>query len=193
MTKPLYPVNLILVDRPVLLVGGGAVALVKILSLVEAGANVTVVASEISSAVRRLARRCEARAFRASDLEGAHFVVSAAPPEVNREVVESAHALGLFVLAVDQPAVASAQSPAVLRRGGMQIAISTDGVAPALAGLMREALEALLPDDAEAARWIALAQAARHAWKRDEIPHGERRALLVTALQSLYARDRVRA
>ena len=193
MTKSLYPVNLILVDRPVLLVGGGPVASVKILSLVEAGANVTVVAPEISSAVRRLARRCEERAFRESDLDGVHFVVSAAPPEVNREVVEAAHALGLFVLAVDHPAVASVQSPAVLRRGGIQITISTDGLAPALAGLVREALEALLPDDEEAARWIALAQAARDGWKRDEIPHGERRALLVTALQALYAPDRVRA
>lgn len=58
---------------------------------------------------------------------------------------------------------------------------------------MREALEALLPDEAEAARWIALADAARSAWKRDAVPHGERRALLVSALQRLYPRDRVRA
>ena len=80
------------------------------------------------------------------------FVVAAAPPEVNRQVAAAAHARGLFVNAVDDMADASAYPGAVVRRAGVTMAISTDGEAPALAGLMREALEALLPEDLD--RWM---------------------------------------
>ena len=81
-------------------------------------------------------------------------MVAAAPPEVNREVAAAAHARGIFVNAVDDVESASAYAGAVVRRAGVTIAISTDGEAPALAGLVREALEALLPDDLD--RWMAV-------------------------------------
>lgn len=184
----LYPINLDLHDRPVLLVGGGPVALQKSRSLVDAGAHVHVVAPEVLPELSALVGEVSFRAFDASrDLDAMTFVVTAAPPEVNSAVSAAAHARGLFVLAVDHQAVGSAQSPAVLRRAGLTIAISTDGVAPALAGLLREALEVLLPDDAEAGRWIALAQRAKAVWKRDAVPHAGRRPLLVEALSALYA------
>ncbi|HEY1552862.1 MAG TPA: hypothetical protein VGG28_33765, partial [Kofleriaceae bacterium] len=64
------------------------------------------------------------------------------------------------------------------------IAISTGGVAPALAGLLREALDAVLPHDLE--RWIELATAARVEWKRDRVPMESRRPLLLRALQRMY-------
>ncbi len=76
-------------------------------------------------------------------------MVAAAPPDVNREVAAAAHPRGLFVNAVDDMENASAYMGAIVRRAGVTMAISTDGEAPALAGLMREALEALLPDDLE--------------------------------------------
>ena len=94
------------------------------------------------------------RPFVPSDLDGVAFVVAAAPPAVNREVAAAAHARGLFVNAVDDIESASAYAGAVFRRAGVTVAISTDGEAPALAGLMREALEALLPDDLD--RWMAV-------------------------------------
>ena len=67
------------------------------------------------------------------------------------------------------------------------VAISTGGLAPGLAGLLREALDAVLPDDLE--RWIDVARAARAGWKRAGTPMAERRPLLLRALERLY-RDR---
>jgi siroheme synthase (precorrin-2 oxidase/ferrochelatase) len=72
----------------------------------------------------------------------------------------------------------------VLRRGAVEIAISTGGLAPALAGLLREALDAILPEDLE--RWIEVATAARSEWKRGRVPIAERRPLLLRALDRLY-------
>jgi uroporphyrin-III C-methyltransferase/precorrin-2 dehydrogenase/sirohydrochlorin ferrochelatase len=172
------------------LVGGGAIATQKARGLVEAGARVRVVATTIAVELQALAETIAAREFLEADLDGAQFVVAAAPPEINAQVTRAAHARGLFVLAVDHPAVGSAQSPAVLRRGGVTIAISTEGVAPALAGVVREALEALLPDDSDAARWVEIARSLRERWKRDAIPHAARRPLLVEALTKLYAEPR---
>jgi uroporphyrin-III C-methyltransferase/precorrin-2 dehydrogenase/sirohydrochlorin ferrochelatase len=75
----------------------------------------------------------------------------------------------------------------VIRRGPVEVASSTGGLAPALAGLLREALDAILP--AELDRWIVVATAARHQWKRDGVPMTERRPLLLRALERIYARE----
>jgi uroporphyrin-III C-methyltransferase/precorrin-2 dehydrogenase/sirohydrochlorin ferrochelatase len=74
---------------------------------------------------------------------------------------------------------------AVVRRGEVELAISTGGVAPALAGLLREALEAVLPDDLPS--WIEIARRERVAWKHRGVPMAERRPLLLRALERLYA------
>ena len=186
----LYPVNLVLDGRPVLLVGGGVIATQKGKALAAAGARIHVVAPQISVELAQVAAQISARAFDVTrDLDGAHFVVAAAPLLVNEEVTKAAHQRGLFVLAVDQPAIASAQSPAVLRRGAITVAISTQGAAPALAGLLREALEALLPDDDEAERWLALANRAREAWRQTTLPHHRKRSLLLDTLVSLYMQE----
>ncbi|MEO6951761.1 MAG: bifunctional precorrin-2 dehydrogenase/sirohydrochlorin ferrochelatase [Polyangia bacterium] len=184
---PLYPVNLSLAGRRVLLVGGGVIASHKAVALAEAGARITVVAPLVSDALRLLAERVELREFQEADVDGVSFVVSAAPADVNRTASLAGHARGLFVLAVDQPADASAQSPALIRRGKLLLTISTDGAAPALSGLVREALDALLPDDETVSAWLELASRAREAWKRDVLPHAQRRPLLLAALNSLYA------
>ena len=123
--------------------------------------------------------------FRPTHLDGARWVVAAATSEINREVATAAAARGLFVNAVDDPAVATAYLGGVVRRGEVEIAISTGGLAPALAGLLREALDALLPDDLD--RWIEVATAARRDWKRARVPITERRPLLLRALDRIYA------
>ncbi|HEU4730192.1 MAG TPA: bifunctional precorrin-2 dehydrogenase/sirohydrochlorin ferrochelatase [Kofleriaceae bacterium] len=188
----LYPAFLRLAGLPVVVVGGGTVAASKLDGLVRAGAHITVIAPAICAAIRDAARDAAStielveRGFTASDLDGARWVVAAATPEVNREVAAAGDARGLFVNAVDDTASASAYLGAVIRRGPVELAISTAGVAPALAGLLREALEAVLPEDLE--RWIEVARAARADWKRAGTPIAERRPLLLRALDRMYRR-----
>lgn len=184
MTAALYPAFLKLEDLPVVVVGGGSVAASKLDGLLAAGARVTVVAPHVLPAIRERVTVLE-EAFRPAHLDGARWVVAAATPEVNREVAEAARARNLFVNAVDDPAVATAYLGGVVRRGPVEIAISTGGLAPALAGLLREALEAVLPADLE--RWIEIAKAERRAWKQAAVPITKRRPLLLRALDRLYA------
>jgi uroporphyrin-III C-methyltransferase/precorrin-2 dehydrogenase/sirohydrochlorin ferrochelatase len=185
----LFPLFLKLAGRDVLVVGAGPIGASKARSLVEAGARVTVVAPEAEPEVRELAAagalELRPRAFVESDVDGAWLVVAAATPEVNRAVAASAEARHTFVLAVDDPASASAYGAGVVRRGGVTVAVSTDGRAPALAGLMREALDAVLPD--ELASWTAEAERQRALWKARGVPMAERRPLLLEALNRLYA------
>jgi len=189
----LYPVFLKLAGLPVVIVGGGAVAAGKLDGLLAAGACVTVIAPAIGDAIRARAEvpgaslRLIERGFVASDLDDARWVVAAATPEVNREVAAAAAARRLFVNAVDDVAAASAYLGGVIRRGPAIVAVSTGGLAPALAGLVREALDALLPQDL--ARWIDVARAARVGWKRSGVPIAERRPLLLRALIRLYRSD----
>ncbi len=184
MTAALYPAFLKLEGLPVVVVGGGSVAAGKLDGLLAAGARVTVVAPKVVPAIQGRVTVLE-EAFSPAHLDGARWVVAAATPAVNREVAAAATARGLFVNAVDDPAVATAYLGGVVRRGPVELAISTGGLAPALAGLLREALDAILPDDLE--RWIEIAKAERIAWKQARVPMAERRPLLLRALDRLYA------
>jgi uroporphyrin-III C-methyltransferase/precorrin-2 dehydrogenase/sirohydrochlorin ferrochelatase len=181
----LFPVFLKLAGRPVLLVGGGTVATSKLAALKQAGARVTVIAPRVAPAITASGVRVLRRGFRAADLDGQWLVISAATSTVNRQVARAAARRRVFVNAVDDPAHASAYLGGVLRRAGVTLAVSTDGHAPALAGLLREGLEAVLPDDLD--RWFAAARRQRRKWKARRVPMHERRPQLLTALNRLYA------
>lgn len=181
----LFPVFLKLSGRRVVVVGAGPVAASKVKSLLDAGAQVTVVAPEIRPELERTEITLVRRAFRASDLDGAWLVVAAAPPEVNRQVRAAAEQRGVFVNAIDHPETCSAYAGGVLTRGGVTVAVSSNGEAPALAGLLREALETVLPDDLE--RWLVEARAQRKKWRAEGVPMPKRRPLLLQALNELYA------
>ena len=183
-----FPVFLKLAGRRVVVVGGGPVAASKLRSLIDAEASVTVIAPEVVEAIASAPVDVVRRPFRAEDLDGAWYVVAAAPPDVNRAVAAAAHERNLFVNAVDDLENASAYLGAVLRRAGVTIALSTDGEAPALVGLMREALEAVLPDDLET--WMETARDARRQWLAEGIPMEQRRPLLLAALDELYEKRR---
>ena len=186
----LFPLFLKLAGRQVLVVGGGPVAAAKVAALLDAGAEVAVVAPTVAPALTELGAagkiRVARRSFEAADLGGAWLVVAAAIPDVNRAVAAAAESQRLFVLAVDDPTAASAFGAGTLRRGGVTIAVSTDGRAPALAGLLREGLEAVLPEDLEA--WIAEAERQRAAWRAGGVAMAERRPLLLRALNAIYDR-----
>jgi uroporphyrin-III C-methyltransferase/precorrin-2 dehydrogenase/sirohydrochlorin ferrochelatase len=186
MTTALYPAFLKLEGLPVVVVGGGPVALSKLDGLLAAGAQVTVVAPSVIDEIRAKATVIE-QPFRAAHLAGARWVVAAATPEINRDVAAAAAERGLFVNAVDDPSVATAYLGGVIRRGPVEIAISTGGLAPALAGLLREALDAILPHDLD--QWSTVATLIRAEWKRDRVPMPQRRPLLLRALERLYSRE----
>ncbi len=180
----LYPVFLKLRGRRVLMVGGGAVAASKLEGLLAAGALVTVVAPEISPALERRDVTLHRRAFVPGDLDGTWWVVAAASPEVNRQVQAAAESRQLFVNAVDDPVHATAYLGSVVRRDDVTVAISTAGRAPALAALLREALDAWLPQDLD--RWMLAADDARRQWKESGVPMERRRPLLLETLNRLY-------
>lgn len=182
----LYPVFLRLDGRRVLLIGGGTVAAAKLEGLLAAGAEVTVVAPEVRPEIVGAGVTVHRRRFEEHDLDGVWWVVAAAPPEINRQAQTAAETRRIFVNAVDDPAHATAFLGGVVRRSDVAIAISTGGRAPALAGLLREALDAWLPADVDA--WMAAADEARRQWKQDGVPMERRRPLLLETLNKLYER-----
>jgi uroporphyrin-III C-methyltransferase/precorrin-2 dehydrogenase/sirohydrochlorin ferrochelatase len=184
-----FPVFLRLTGRRVLLVGGGPVATSKLQGLLDAGASITVVAPEVTPEIQAARAHgsvtLHQREFAPSDLDGVWFVVAAATREVNREVAQAAEACAIFVNAVDDPPNATAYLGGVVRRDGVTVAISTDGRAPALAGLLREALDSLLPRDLDL--WMQASVAIRTEWIANGVPMQERRPLLLQRLNELYA------
>ena len=167
-----------------MIVGGGPVAASKLAALQAAGADIVVVAPDVCAEIESSGVAVVRKAFEPSDLEGAWFVVAAAPPEINRSVADEAQRLRVFVNAVDDPANASVYLGGVVRRGGVTLGISTDGAAPALAGLLREALDAMLPADLDA--WSVRAHEVRQSWRARGVPMEARRPELLEALNELY-------
>lgn len=184
MSEVLLPLFLRLAGRRVLVVGGGRVAAGKVFGLLEAGAQVRVVAPEVRVEILASGAAVERRPFTPHDLDGVWLVVAAATREVNRDVAAAAEARRIFANAVDDPQSASAFAAGVVRRGEVTLAVSTAGRAPALAGLLREALAALLPD--ELPQWVATAERLRAQQRREGVPMEVRRPLLLLALERLY-------
>ena len=141
----LFPAFIKLVGRRVVVIGGGPVAASKLRALLDSGADITVVAPEIVAEIKNSSVTIVERGFQLSDLDGAWLVVAAATPDVNRSVAEAAETRQIFVNAVDDPPNASVYLGGVVRRAGVTFAISTDGRAPALAGLLREPLTRCCP------------------------------------------------
>jgi uroporphyrin-III C-methyltransferase / precorrin-2 dehydrogenase / sirohydrochlorin ferrochelatase len=183
----MFPAFLHLRSRRVVVVGGGPVAASKLEALLAAGADVTVVAPEVRPEIVQTGVTVVRRAFEDADLDGAWWVVAAAPHDVNRQVLAAANTRRVFVNAVDDPEHATAYLGGIVRRDGVTVAISTNGRAPALAGLLREAIDAWLPGDL--GRWMAAADEARRTWKAQGVPMEQRRPQLLEALNRLYEKD----
>ena len=181
----MFPAFLNLESRRVVVVGGGPVAASKLEALLAAGAEVTVVAPDVRPEIERLGVKIVRRPFEESDLDGAWWVVAAAPKDINRQVLAAADARRGFLNAVDDPEHATAYLGSVIRRNGVTVAISTDGRAPALAGLLREALDAWLPGGLD--EGLSAAEGARRGWKEQAVPMERRRPQLLETLNNLYA------
>jgi uroporphyrin-III C-methyltransferase/precorrin-2 dehydrogenase/sirohydrochlorin ferrochelatase len=180
----MFPAFLNLRSRRVVVVGGGPVAASKLDALLTAGADVTVIAPEVRPEILERPVRVIQKRFEASDLDGAWWVVAAAPDEINKQVLTAADERRIFVNAVDDPAHATAYLGGVVRRHDVTVAISTNGRAPALAGLLREAFDAWLPVELD--EWLVAADEARRRWKAQGVPMDARRPQLLETLNKLY-------
>lgn len=138
-----YPVNLVLDGRRCLVVGGGKVALRKVEGLLACGGRVTVVAPRVDGELRTLAGvAIEERPWRPEDLDGMWLVIAATDdPAVNRAVYDAGQRAGVWVNGADDPANCSFTLPSVVRRGDLQVTVSTGGRSPALATWLRRRLE----------------------------------------------------
>ena len=149
-----YPIGLILTGRRVLVVGGGAVATRRIPALLEAGADVVVVSTGLTPALRGLADAGRLtwiqRRFESSDVDGAWLVhVAVDDPEAAAEVSAAAEARRVFCVRADDRHAATAWTPAVTRHGRVTVAVTAGGQ-PRRAMAVRDAIRALLAGGPEA-------------------------------------------
>lgn len=177
----LFPLFLKLAGRRVVVVGAGRVAEGKIAGLLRCGAEVRVVAPRASARVRAWARRgllaWEKQRFRPRHLGGALLAIAAtSSAEVQEEVFREARRQGMLCNAVDDPARCDFFYPALVRRGALQIAISTSGQSPALAQRLRKELARQFGP--EFARWVAALGESRRRLLAQSMPAERRRRLL---------------
>ncbi|CAE6922802.1 siroheme synthase [Ectopseudomonas oleovorans] len=135
-------------DRPVLVIGGGEVALRKARLLSDAGARLRVVAPEVRSELQELAGSAGIflRGYASSDLQGVALVIAATDDEtLNAQVSAEAQALGIPVNVVDAPSLCSVIFPAIVDRSPLIVAVSSGGDAPVLARLIRAKIETWIP------------------------------------------------
>lgn len=133
-------------DRHCLVVGGGAVGLRKVRTLLECGARVTVVSLALHPDLEQLASdgtiTAHVREYRTSDLDGVFLVICATDHEpTNEKVGVQSRERNLLVNVADRPRECTFILPSVLRRGALVLTISTGGKSPAFAKRLRRELE----------------------------------------------------
>lgn len=142
----LYGAFLQMAERPCLVVGGGPVAERKLAGLLECGAQVTVVAPDVTDEIRKQAENgkihWEARAYRTGDAASYFLTIAAtSSQEVNALVYRDGDAAGRLVNVVNDQELGHFVVPAMVRRGRLSIAVSTSGASPAVARRIKRELE----------------------------------------------------
>jgi precorrin-2 dehydrogenase len=179
-------------DRRCVLVGAGNIATEKLASLLDAGAEVRVIAPKASESIAELARagriQWTAVEFQPEHLEGAFLVVAATgDASVNEQVFRAACDRRVLCNSVDEPERCDFFYPAVVRRGDLQIAISTAGKSPALAQRIRKELEEQF--DASYERWLNWLGAVRQLFfRRNVTPELRKQALHRIAGRAVFER-----
>jgi precorrin-2 dehydrogenase / sirohydrochlorin ferrochelatase len=161
---PLYGAFIQLKGRPCVVVGGGPVAERKITGLLECGAHVTVIAPDVTNLIRETAESgtitWERRAYRSGDAAAAFLVIAATgSKDVNRHVEREAETNGRLVNVVNDQDAGNLIVPAMVRRGRLNIAVSTSGASPLIAKRLRQELEMAFGD--EYAAYLDLLAAVR--------------------------------
>lgn len=141
-----YPVNLDIQNRKCLVVGGGSVGTRKVMTLLECGAVVTVVSSDVAEELLELAEKkmieLKRRPYESSDIDGMFLVIGATDnEELNRQINKDAEHQNKLCNIADRPEACNFILPSIVNRGNLVIAISTSGKSPAFAKKMRQDLE----------------------------------------------------
>jgi len=194
----MFPIFLKLEGRRCLVVGAGTIAEGKIRGLLDAGASVQVVAPEAVAQIQKLAFNgvltWNPRRFELHDLDGKVLVITAtSSAEVNAQVFRAARELNVLCNSVDDPENCDFYYGAVVNRGDLQIAISTNGQSPALAQRLRQELEEQFGP--EYAEWVAELGDAREQLTAKKIAVEPRRKLLheLASREAFVNRNRSRA
>jgi siroheme synthase-like protein len=180
-TSPLFAMFLKLEGKRCLVVGGGPLAESKLEALLRSGARVVVVAPEATRRITVLARSGKLewlpRRFAVADVKGAFLAVAATnSPDANHKVFAACSRRRVLCNVVDDPERCEFYYPAVVRRGMLQIAISTGGASPALARRLRQQLEREFGPDY--ALWLRHLAQQRRKLQQAPMPGNERRAAL---------------
>ena len=189
-----YPMFVRLQGARVVCVGGGAVAARKVDSLLEYGADVVVIAPEACDRLRALADEgaiaWERRAYGAGDFDGARLaIVATSNRTVNEAASAEADEKNILLNVVDDPEMCSFLVPSVVRRGQLQVAISTNGAAPSVAREVRRDLEQRFPAWWEA--YIDLLAELRMLVKCRVHGSSDRRAVIFEKIRSSDIGDRI--
>lgn len=180
-----YPAFLDLKGKLALVVGGGPVGLRKAESLLACGARVRVVSPGVIPSLSGgdAALELNVRPYRSADLDGVVLAFAATDdPAVNAQVARDARARGILVNVADAPALCDFIIPALVNRGGLQIAISTGGASPALARHLRRELEQVVAP--EYAELVALLESLRERILVEITDPGRRRAVFAELVHS---------
>ena len=177
----LFPMFVKLEGRRCLVVGAGAVGEAKIESLLATAAEVRVVAPKATPRVREWAREggieWQAREYAPADLAGVFLVIAATgSSKLHEEIYAEARSRGVLCNTVDEPERCDFYFPAVVRRGELQIAISTGGLSPALAQRLRKELEQQFGPEWE--QWVAQLGRTREELQNIPMPPEQRKRLL---------------
>ena len=175
-----YPIYLELHDQPCIVIGGGKIAEGKVDGLLAAGAQVTIVSPDLTSHLQMLVEQNKvayiARTYQHGDLDGNFMVICATDQnEINHQVWQEASANRQLINVVDDTPRCNFIAPAILRKGDLNIAISTGGKAPALAVRLKERLQKELGPQYE--RFLELSGQLREPLAR-HIPDFETRKKL---------------
>jgi siroheme synthase-like protein len=147
-------------------VGGGAVAARKARKLIQAGAEVVVVSPEVLPELVDMSVEVHERPYEYGDLEGADLAFAATDSrEVNAAVAREAKARGVRSNVADRPAEGDFAVPSTLRRGGLQVAVSTGGASPTLARRIRNELEEVFGPE-----WAGVVEELEAARRSGEVP-----------------------
>lgn len=147
-TKSYYPIYLNLADKRCIIIGGGRVAERKCLSLVRAGADVTLISPNITKRLEHYKKKGKirhiCRRYRKGDIKSAFLVIAATDSkEINKKVYFEARDKNILLNVVDNPDLCNFIVPSVFERGDLKIAISTGGSSPAFAKRVRKELEGI--------------------------------------------------